>query len=462
MQCFGRRREKMAGSSAFNKRFTRGSVLALFAVGTMGVPSAAQEEPDPAPTLVFEDTLVAKVPIPTDVDWTPDGRLLITSMSGELWVQSPGRPRRLALDLRSVTCSAGDSGLLSLAVHPRFEKSGFVYVYYTFERFGPCDTPRRTMTKVEDGPEPASPVVERVSRFVLGRDDRVDPSSEEVVLETPPTTAYMHHGGDIHFGHDGLLYIFIGDAQSTKDSQNSRAGDPTTLFGKALRITETGAIPADNPYRSALGGCAGRNGFPAPTLRTRQPCPEIYATGLRNPFRAAFDPSARGVRFYINDVGFETFEEINEGRAGANYGWPKREGPCPFGAKSAAGCQPASPGLTDPLFFYGRAQGGSITGGAFVPDGLWPGMNETYLFADLMAGLIYRLDPAPAGGFVSAPLVHAPLVTSLRFGPHEDGTALYYASVFENEIRRLDLVSSDAEGDEAGEAVPVAGGDAGD
>lgn len=421
-------------------------------------PSEAEEMPS---ALAFDDTLVASVPIPTALDWAPDGRLLVTSQGGELWVRRPGRPRKLALDLRSVTCSTGDSGLLSVAVHPGFVHSRRVYLYYTFERFGPCGPARQALVKVQDGPEPASPVVERVSRFVLGDDDRVDPSSEEVIFETPATTAYVHHGGDIHFGRDGLLYIFIGDATSIRNSEASPAGDPTTLFGKALRLDEAGGIPPSNPIGAGHPRCSGRAGLPAPPP-TRQSCPEIFATGLRNPFRAAFDPNHPAVRFYVNDVGFETFEEINEGRVGADYGWPQREGPCPFGAKAETGCRPGGPVFTDPIFAYGRSVGGSITGGAFVPNGVWPGADGVYLFADLMAGTIFRLDPGAGGGFVSTPLVRASLVTALRFGPHGSGTALYYASVFDNEVRRLDLIRSDAESDEAGQAVPVAGGDAGE
>src|SRR5437660_4161210 len=172
--------------------------------------------------------------------------------------------------------------------------------------------------------------------------------------------------------------------------------------------------------------------------------------GLRNPFKASFDPS--GSRYFINDVGNATWEEVDLGQPGADYGWPTREGPC-SAANPVTDCGPPTPGLTNPIFWYGHnvtADGvkcGAITAGAFVPNGLWPGFDHSYLYADWNCGGIWQLDSNNSGGFTSTffAKVGAAGPISMRFGPYGNSLTLYY--VFGNygskgQLRRISLSSS--------------------
>ena len=251
--------------------------------------------------------------------------------------------------------------------------------------------------------------------------------SETVLVDNIPSTAGNHNGGDLQFGKDGNLYISVGDggcdyAGGGCAGANDAARDQNILLGKVLRITPTGAIPAGNPFQglgSARCNISGRT--------TAAQCQETFAWGLRNPFRMAFDPNAAGTRFYINDVGQNVWEEIDDGIAGADYGWNVREGHCATGSTTNCGAPPA--GMTNPIFDYGRSDGcGSITGGAFVPNGLWPAAyTGAYLFGDYVCGRIFALTPAGTRTIFADQLGSSSAV-HLLFGPHGASQALYYTS----------------------------------
>ena len=188
---------------------------------------------------------------------------------------------------------------------------------------------------------------------------------------------------------------------------------------------------------------------PPPGLR----CQETYAWGLRNPFRFGFDPNAPGVRFLINDVGQDTWEEIDLGSPGADYGWNLREGPCATGSLTDCGTPPA--GLTDPVYSYDHTSGcKAITGGAFVPDGVWPAeLDGAYLFGDYVCGKIFTLTPSGTGfassDFASG-LGEGSAITFL-FGATGAGDALYYTTYAEGgQVRKIEYVG-------AGNRTPVAG-----
>jgi PKD repeat protein len=160
-------------------------------------------------------------------------------------------------------------------------------------------------------------------------------------------------------------------------------------------------------------------------------CQEIYASGFRNPFRFAVDPNASATRIFVNDVGQNTWEEINLLQRGADYGWNIREGNCANGSTTNCGTPPA--GLTNPIYTYGHTTGcASITGGAFVPRGIWPSAYEgAYIFSDYVCGTIFALVRAGDGSFSRATFVTglgANSAVSLIFGPFNGTRALYYTS----------------------------------
>jgi glucose/arabinose dehydrogenase len=245
--------------------------------------------------------------------------------------------------------SSGERGLLGVAFDPNFVSNQLVYVYYTV-------------------PTPAH---NRVSRFIASGDVALA-GSETILMEMPNlSTATNHNAGAIHFGPDGDLYIATGDNANGNNAQSF-----STTLGKMLRITSTGAIPTDNPFFSQTTG-DNRS---------------IWALGLRNPFTFAFQPGTG--RMFINNVGLSTWEEINDGIAGANYGWPICEGPC----------NPPNPNFTDPIFFYANTGVDcAITGGSFYnPQTVQFPSNfvGNYFFSDFCGGWIHRIDPA--NGFASS------------------------------------------------------------
>jgi glucose/arabinose dehydrogenase/PKD repeat protein len=380
----------------------------------------------PIPAAGFSDSLVASVPSPTGLAFTPDGRLLIATQPGVLRVYQGGALLPApALDLGTRVCTDRERGLVGVAVDPEFATNHYIYLFYTYNRSGGCDfyTPNAP--------------VNRVSRFVLRNDNTVDPASERVLIDGIPEPEGVHNGGDLQFGKDAFLYVSTGDGgcDYAGDSgcylANDASRDLNALVGKILRITAAGDIPPGNPFVGPSTARCNVDGRTTPGTR----CQETYASGLRNPFRIAFDPNAVGTRFFINDVGEQTWEEIDLGAAGADYGWNVREGNCVAGSATQCGAPPA--GMTDPTYSYQHVTGGcnAITGGAFVPAGVWPAEYDgDYLFSDYTCGKIFRLEPAGGGGYTASEWETGLGVGSaiaLVFGPAGSSQGLYYSS-FDN------------------------------
>lgn len=373
----------------------------------------------------FGDAKVADVPAPTALDFTPDGRMLVTSKSGQLYVVANGR-RSEALDLGSDVCSNSERGLLGVAVDPDFEEAGhnFVYLYYTSKTSGECPQ--------GDPANPRNPV-NIVSRFVM-TGNTVNKASEEELIDKIPSPNGNHNGGDLKFGKDKLLYISVGDGgcdynQRTRcQYENGASRDKNILLGKVLRIERDGGIPASNPY---TGPDSDRCNETGRTVSGNN-CKETFARGFRNPFRMAFDPDAADTSFRINDVGGQKWEEIDRGEAGADYGWNLCEGrhdnPFRSGKVNCSGNT-----YTGPVYEYNHSTGcESITGGAFVPDGFWPSSyDKAYLFGDYVCGKIFKLKPKAGGGLrkelFARRLGAGPI--GMTFGPYNTtGKALYYAT----------------------------------
>jgi len=404
------------------------STLAVVALAVL--PAAARLSAAPPPN--FADQLVASIGGPTALAFTPDGRLLVTTQGGTLRVVSGGTLLPTpALSLGTRVCSNGERGLLGVAVDPQFGQgtNRFVYLYYTFN--GPTGC------------------VNRLSRFVLPDTNVMTVSSETVLVDNMPSTAGNHNAGDVKFGKDGTLFATIGDGGCDYAGDSGCAGandasrDEQTLTGKLLRINKDGSIPADNPFRGAGTARCNVTGRTSAGMK----CQETFAWGFRNPFRFAVDPNDAGNRIFVNDVGQGAWEEIDVVQAGGDYGWNCREG---AHVNSSSGkCSPTPAGMIDPIFEYTRsvlvpgtsvAGCGSITGGAFVPNGSWPGYDGKYLFADYNCGGIFTL----AGGGTTwtaadfATGLGASSAVTLVFGPYGNGQALYYTTYAAGgQVRRI-------------------------
>lgn len=387
----------------------------------------------------FGDAVVASIASPTGLAFTPDGRLLVTTQPGRLRVIRDGTLLSTpAIDLSSVICADSERGLLGVAVDPAFAANRTIYLFYTYKKSGVCE--RNTSR---------SPV-NRVSRFVLPDSNVVDRASEVVLLDNIPSPNGNHNGGDLHFGKDGLLYVSVGDGgcdyagNSGCAGANDAARDMHVLLGKILRITRDGGIPASNPFRGTASVRCHLTGRAQPG----QVCQETFASGLRNPFRIAFDPDAAATRFFINDVGQNAWEEIDLGQAGADYGWNIREGHCANGSTTDCGLPPGS--LTNPIFAYAHTGGcASITGGAFVPAGAWPSAYAgAYLFGDYVCGTIFQLTERSDGSFARSTFASGlggSSAVAMIFGPHAGSQALFYTTYAGGgQVRRIASVANRA------------------
>jgi glucose/arabinose dehydrogenase/PKD repeat protein len=415
-------------------RVSRG--IHLLAIAALAAAAACSQESDSLqPTIQaitlpaqFTDSLVAKVGSPTAMAFTPDHRLLITAQTGAVRVvKNNALLGAAALNLSSTICTNSERGVLGVAVDPDWSSNHFVFLYYTFKR-GNCNTNDPT-----NGPR------NRVSRFVY--DTANDTLGGEVVIvDNILSLGGNHNGGDIHFGGDGYLYISVGDSgcqlnnSSACGGGNTNARNKNIVSGKILRVKRDGSIPSDNPWVSSPGArrCAQPGTDPMYALASDKPCVETYAWGLRNPFRFAFDPT--GAFFNIDDVGQNVSEEIDRGAKGANFGWPTREGYCANGAScSGPGTPPA--GMTNPIFAWDRNAGGvtggckSITGGAFVPGGVFgSGFDGAYLFSDYVCGKIFKLTTSGAVSVFGSARGGSSAV-AMMFGPDPTGgTSLYYTT----------------------------------
>jgi glucose/arabinose dehydrogenase len=284
----------------------------------------------------------------------PDGRLFVAEQGGTLRVIKNGVLLATPFATFAVD-STGERGLIGVALHPSFASNGLVYVYST-----------RKVGNVSHN---------RISRLTASGD--VAAASPELVIADLPSlsSATNHNGGGMHFGADGKLYVGVGENANPPQAQ-----DLSRPFGKLLRFNDDGSIPSDNPFFAAQSGFGQA----------------VWAYGLRNPYTFSFQPGT-GVLF-INDVGENTWEEIDLGVAGANYGWPDSEGPDGVGS-----------GITGPLFTYkhtdanplGSGPGGffkgfAIAGGSFYPaTGAFPdGYRNQYYFADYVSQFVGRIDLA--------------------------------------------------------------------
>ena len=332
------------------------------------------------PTGFTESPLATGLINATAMAFAPDGRLFVCQQGGQLRVIKNGA--LLATPFLTVTTdSSGERGLLGIAFDPNFVANQFLYVYYT------ATTPA---------------LHNRVSRFMANGDLAVVGSELPILDLNNLSGATNHNGGAIHFGPDGKLYIAVGENANSANSQSV-----ANLLGKMLRINSDGTIPSDNPttFPGIAGSPSGNN-------------QAIWSVGLRNPYTFTFQPGTG--RLFINDVGQSTWEEINDGIAGSNYGWSICEG---F-------CAPPNANFRDPLFEYGHGSssttGCAITGGAFYNPTTAQFPSDyvgKYFFAEFCTGWIRRFDPATGTAVAFASGISSPVDLQVT----ADGSLYYLA-----------------------------------
>ena len=291
------------------------------------------------------------------------------------------------LDITARVTSGGERGLLGIAFHPNFPATPYVYVSYTGQLSG---------------------LTSFVSRFSSNDGGQtLDPNSEQVVISIAQENT-NHNGGHVQFGPDGNLYLGLGDGGGGGDP-NERAQDNQYLLGTMIRLDIDGglpyAIPAGNPFE-ANPVCP--QGFSA-----TQDCPEIYAWGLRNPWRFSFD-SQTGT-LWAGDVGQGSWEEIDVITAGGDYGWDDREGAHCY--EPSAGCINDS---IEPITEYGRSLGASVTGGFVYRGSAIPDLVGWYVYADFVSGRIFAIPADSPTGTQTIELLDTALSIS-TFAQDENG-----------------------------------------
>jgi glucose/arabinose dehydrogenase len=319
------------------------SLVAVLAFPANPARGAATLPPDFA-----RSQIVGGLASPTAMQFAPDGRLFVAEQRGTLRVVKAGGTLARFLDISGRVDSAGERGLLGVDLDPDFSNNHFVYLYFT---------KRATST---------TPAHNQVIRVTADGDKTVVGSEKLILRLDNLSSATNHNGGALHFGEDGRLYVAVGDNANGDNAQSLG-----NLKGKMLRINKDGTIPPSNPfYDEATGRNRG-----------------IWALGLRNPFSFAIQPHTS--KMFINDVGERTWEEINRGAAGANYGWPGNEGP------------KLDSNYRNPVFAYKHGNtdttGCAITGGTFYTPTTtqFPsGYAGDYFFADFCSGWIRKLDAA--------------------------------------------------------------------
>lgn len=286
-----------------------------------------------APPANFQTTQIigSDIDVTTGFEFAPDGRIFILERTGTVKIFKNGQVLPTPfIQLNSVT--TGDRGLTGIAFDPDFNNNHYVYFYFT----GTDNLNRLVRVDATGDTASGSPVT---------------------IYKTNTQSLELHIGGTIRFGPDGKLYISIGDNGTGSNSQ-----DLSTPFGKILRINKDGTVPADNPFV----GQAGK-------------LPEIWAYGLRNPYRFQFNPTSG--KLYLGDVGNDSWEEINVITKGGNYGWPICEGTC------------ANPEFINPIYAYPHSgQSSSVTGGFVYTGNMFPQEYKgRYFFGDYARGFIKNL-----------------------------------------------------------------------
>ena len=324
-------------------------------------------------------------------------RLFVVEQAGVIRVFENAKNASAAkvfLDISDRVLFDGEQGLLGLAFHPNYAKNGYFYVDYV------ADNPRRTI----------------IARYSVMASDpnQADKNSELVLFEVDQPFA-NHKGGQLSFGPDGYFYIALGDGGSGGDPYGN-AQNLSSLLGKILRVDVNSpsggknyGIPSDNPFAGNLKGYRE----------------EIYAYGLRNPWRFSFDPETKW--FWVADVGQSQREEVDIVEKGKNYGWNIMEGTLCY--SPAEGCNQT--GLELPLWEYGRDEGIAIIGGFVYRGSTVTGLIGAYVYGDYGSGKIWALWYNGTGAPVNTLLVDSDL-TITSFGLDEKNEL--YLSAFDGRI----------------------------
>lgn len=318
------------------------------------------QQPDKVKLTRIHENLETKWPITVVVPPDGSGREFLVLQRGQVIIlpKQPGGDAKLFLDMSGRAMEAKDGafeeGVNGFAFHPKFKENGLFYLYYTQQK------PKR--------------LVVSEMKVSAADSDKADRATERVIIEWPLVN-WNHHGGNVVFGPDGFLYFGVGD-NSKKNDELRLAQNLASLNGKIMRLDVNSreyhgayGIPDDNPYASGVNAL-----------------PQIWASGIRNPWGLHFDEKGR---LWCADVGQDLYEEIDWIVKGGNYGWSYREGAHPFQLRTDA--PPADAKFIDPVFEYNHGEGLSITGGVIYRGAKRPELKGAYIYGDFVIGKLWAL-----------------------------------------------------------------------
>lgn len=366
-------------------------------------PAALAHGHAAVPEMAFgfeRESLVKTKFLITDLEFSPAGTIWLLDKNGGVYEFIDGRIESV---LKLWVDSEKERGLLGMAFDPDFLQNGYFYLYYTtgLNSRNYSGSPKNRLSRFQ-----FSDFVRKIGAAMTQPTDVLRQATEEILLDNIPADSGMHNGGGIKIGPDGKLYVPTGDG----GAKPKNASDLSSLGGKILRLNLDGTAPSDNPF-------VGRKGAR----------PEVWAYGLRNPWRISFD-SLTG-KLYASDVGGGLAEEVNFIERGKNYGWPLTEGYLPAGVK----------GVTYPAYAYKHGKkGASIIGGEVYRGTTFPKEYQgRYFFADFVTYQIQSVDLAAKKPAASTIVANACGVIDLNFG--SDG-ALYAAvgdSPFSGHVEKI-------------------------
>ncbi len=338
----------------------RSRTALTFLVTLSSLTWLSAQQPDQVKLVRVHEKLETKWPVALVVRPDGSGREFLVLQRGQVMIlpKQEGGDAKLFLDLSGRGMEATDGkfeeGVNGFAFHPKFKDNGLFYLCHTQQK------PKRLIVSE--------------MKTSAGDADKADPASERVIMEFPLVN-WNHHGGNLVFGPDGFLYFGVGDT-SKKNDELRLAQNLASPNGKILRIDVDSreyhsayGIPADNPYASGVNAL-----------------PQIYASGIRNPWGLSFDEKGR---LWCADVGQDLYEEINWIVKGGNYGWSHREGGHDFVLRTDPA--PAEVKFIEPVFDYNHGEGLSITGGIVYRGEKLPELKGAYLYGDFVIGKLWAL-----------------------------------------------------------------------
>jgi glucose/arabinose dehydrogenase len=395
------------------------AILLAVSVGAGVVAPIARAAP---PTGFEIETVVDGLNIPTAFDFAPDGRIFVAEKDGTVKIIKDGAVLPVPFFVVPNVNTWIDRGLIGLALDPAFATNGYVYLAYTHENNpsnfeGPKVGKIVRVTANGDVAVPGSMIT--LLGSVSGSAAQPSCNNFAITADCIPSDSGSHSVGGLRFGPDGKLYATLGDGAgfASVDPTAYKAQNIDWLGGKIIRINKDGTAPSDNPFYSATSSSANRS--------------KVWAYGIRNSFRFNFHPTSG--KPYFGEVGWGTFEEINVGTKGANFGWPCMEGNQPQGSYV---CTAANP--TNPIYQYDHLSGvAAVVGGAFMGNAYPTEYRGDYVFGDFHRSSLYKMEIGAndtAGAVSTWYDGNAGGPVAILTAP--DGT-IYFIAIFEGALKKL-------------------------